>query len=81
MPATKISENNLELVLKNIIRLLYNCSMKKICVNFEDEQAEHLTQMSHKLSLERNENLTLSDLVREALEQVYPIKKATKPNK
>jgi len=55
--------------------------MKKICVNFEDEQAEHLTQMSHKLSLERNENLTLSELIREALEQVYPIQKAKKPVK
>ena len=55
--------------------------MKKICVNFEDEQAEYLTQMSHKLSLERNENLTLSELIREVLEQVYPIQKAKKPVK
>jgi hypothetical protein len=52
--------------------------MRKICVNLEDGQAEHLQKMSHKLSLERNENLTLSDLVREALEQIYPIEKATK---
>ena len=53
--------------------------MKRICVALNEEQLEHLTQMSHKLSLERNENLTFSDLVREALEQVYPIKKAIKP--
>jgi hypothetical protein len=53
--------------------------MKRICIALSEEQAEHLTQMSHKLSLERNENLTLSELVREALEQVYPTKKMTKP--
>lgn len=52
--------------------------MRKICVNLEDEQAEHLQKMSHKLSLERNENITLSRLIREALEQVHPIEKATK---
>ena len=52
--------------------------MKRICVALSEELVEYLQQMSHKLSLERNENLTLSELVREALEQVYPIKKATK---
>jgi lysyl-tRNA synthetase class II len=52
--------------------------MKKVCITLLEEQVEHLQQMSHKLSLERNENLTLSRLIREALEQVYPIKKAKK---
>ena len=55
--------------------------MKTLSIVFTDEQAQHLQQMSHKLSLERNENITLSELVREALEHVYPIKKATKPVK
>ena len=55
--------------------------MKRICVALNEEQLEHLQQMSHSLSLKRNENLTLSDLVRKALDQVYPIKKAKKPDK
>ena len=54
-------------------------SVKKVCLVLNEKQVEHLQQMSHKLSLERNENLTLSKLVREALEQVYPIKKSKKP--
>ena len=49
--------------------------MKRICVALSEELVEHLQQMSHKLSFEKNENLTFSRLVREALEQVYPIKK------
>jgi hypothetical protein len=53
--------------------------MKTLCIVFTDEQAKHLQQMSHKLSLERNENLTLSNLVREALHQVYPIPEGEKP--
>jgi len=55
--------------------------MKTLSIVFPDEQAEHLQQMSHSLSLKRNENITLSKLVREALEQVYPIKKAKKSDK
>jgi hypothetical protein len=53
--------------------------MKRICVALNEEQLEHLQQMSHKLSLERNENITLSELVREALHQVYPIPEGEKP--
>ena len=55
--------------------------MKRICVALNEEQLEHLTQMSHKLSLERNENLTLSALVRRALDQVYPIEEAKNHDK
>ena len=55
--------------------------MKTLSIIFPDEQAEHLQQMSHRLSLKRNKNITFSELVREALEQVYPIKKAKKPDK
>jgi len=55
--------------------------MKKVCITLFEEQLEHLQQMSHRVSFEQNENITLSRLIREALEQVYPIKKATKPNK
>ena len=81
MTAIKISENNLRIILKNKIRLLYNCNMKKICINLDDKQSEHLIKMSHHLSLKRNENLTLSDLVREALHRVYPIEETKKSDK
>jgi lysyl-tRNA synthetase class II len=53
--------------------------MKTLSIVFPEEQAEHLQQMSHSLSLKRNENITLSRLIREALEQVYPIKEVKKP--
>jgi hypothetical protein len=49
-----------------------------INIKMNDDNVKHLRKMSHYLSLERGEDLTLSDLVREALEQVYPIEKATK---
>ena len=55
--------------------------MKKVCITLFEEQVEHLQQMSHKLSFEKNDNITLSRLIREALEQVYPIQKAKKPVK
>jgi len=47
--------------------------MTAVSIKLTDEQTKHLRKMSHYLSLERDENLTLSDLVREALDQVYPI--------
>ena len=47
--------------------------MTAVSIKLTDEQTKHLRKMSHYLSLERDEDLTLSDLVREALDQVYPI--------
>ena len=47
--------------------------MTAVSIKLTDTQAKHLRKMSHYLSLERDKDLTLSDLVREALEQVYPI--------
>ena len=41
-----------------------------INIKLNDEQAKHLRKMSHYLSLERDEDLTLSDLVREALPSI-----------
>ena len=46
--------------------------MTAVSIKLTDEQTKHLRKMSHYLSLERDEDLTLSDLVREALDQVYP---------
>ena len=34
---------------------------------------EHLIRESHRISFEKNEDLTVSDLIREALETVYPM--------
>ena len=50
-----------------------------INIKLNDEQAKHLRKMSHYLSLERDEDLTLSDLVREALDQVYPRPEGDEP--
>jgi hypothetical protein len=47
--------------------------MTAVSIKLTDEQTKHLRKMSHYLSIERDEDLTLSDLVREALDQVYPI--------
>ena len=49
--------------------------MKKVCITLDEEQVEHLQQMSHRLSFERNENVTFSKLIREALEKIYPTPK------
>jgi hypothetical protein len=47
--------------------------MTAMSIKLPDEQMKHLRKMSHYLSLERDKNITLSDLVREALDQVYPV--------
>ena len=47
--------------------------MTTLSIKLSDDHAKHLRKLSHYLSIERNENLTLSDLVREALEKAYPI--------
>jgi len=49
--------------------------MTTLSIKLPEEQAKHLRKMSHFLSLERDQDLCLSDLVREALEQAYPTPK------
>jgi predicted transcriptional regulator len=46
--------------------------MTTLSIKVSDEQAKHLQKMSHYLSLKRDQHLTISDLVREALELAYP---------
>ena len=53
--------------------------MTAVSIKLTDEQTKHLRKMSHYLSLERDEDLTLSDLVREALDQVYPRPEGVEP--
>ena len=51
---------------------------KMITFRFTDEFYLHLVRESHRLSLERNANLSISDLIREALEAEYPINTSDK---
>ncbi len=37
------------------------------------DQVKYLKQMSHYVSIERNADLSYVDLIREAIEQVYPM--------
>lgn len=48
---------------------------KTIAVKLSDEQYRHLSRTVHYLSIDRDTDLCLSDLVREALESTYPMPK------
>jgi hypothetical protein len=50
-------------------------STKTIAVKLSDEQYRHLSRQVHYLSIDRDEDLCLSDLVREAIENTYPMPK------
>jgi len=49
--------------------------MATISVKLDDREAKHLKKMSHYLSIERDEDLTFSDLIREAIRSTFPIPK------
>lgn len=49
--------------------------MTTVSIKVPDDQFKHLRKMSHYLSLERETDLTLSDLVREALDSTFPMPK------
>lgn len=49
--------------------------MTILSIKLEDDRAKYLRKMSHYLSIERDQDLTLSDLVREALENAFPMPK------
>jgi hypothetical protein len=49
--------------------------MKTVSLKLEDKQVDYLKKLSHQLSLERNEDLSFSDLVREALDKTFPMHK------
>ncbi len=46
---------------------------KIVAFRLEMQFYTHLVRESHKISLERDENLSVSDLIREAIEEKYPI--------
>jgi hypothetical protein len=46
---------------------------KTIAVKLPDEQYRHLIRTSHYLSIDRDTNICFSDLVREALDQTFPM--------
>ena len=47
--------------------------MTTVSIKLPEAKLKHLRKMSHFLSLERDSDLTLSDLVREALDNTYPM--------
>ncbi len=47
--------------------------MMTISVKISKDRLKYLKKMSHSLSLDRDEDLSVSDLVREALDQTYPM--------
>ena len=69
-------KNNSRIVEGKVLRsILYNSmtKTKTIAVKLPDEQYRHLTRTSHYLSIDRDTDLCLSDLVREALDQAFPM--------
>ncbi len=44
-----------------------------VSLKLTEDRVKHLHKMSHFLSLERDSNLSLSDIIREALDNSYPM--------
>lgn len=49
--------------------------MATVSIKLEDNQVDYLKRMTHYLSLDRNEDLTFSDLIREAINNTFPMPK------
>lgn len=49
--------------------------MATVSIKLEDNQVDYLKKMTHYLSLDRNEDLTFSDLIREAINNTFPMPK------
>ena len=47
--------------------------MTTVSIKLPDDQVKYLQKMSHYVSIERDQNLTLSDLVREAIQANFPM--------
>jgi hypothetical protein len=47
--------------------------MTTISIKVPDERFKHLRTLAHHLSLERDKNISLSSLVREALDSTFPM--------
>jgi hypothetical protein len=55
--------------------------MTTISIKITEDRLKYLKKMSHYLSIERDTDLTLSELVREALDQSFPMPKQNDENK
>jgi hypothetical protein len=44
-----------------------------VSIKLPDDHVKYLQKMSHYVSIERDQNLTLSDLIREAIQANYPM--------
>ena len=49
--------------------------MTAVSIKLDDKTVKHLKKMSHYLSIERDEDLTFSDLIREAIRNTFPMPK------
>ena len=49
--------------------------MTAISIKIDDTTVKYLKKMSHYLSIERDIDVTLSDIVRESIENTYPLPK------
>jgi hypothetical protein len=49
--------------------------MTAISIKIDDITVKYLKKMTHYLSIERDTDVTLSDIVRESIENTYPLPK------
>ena len=47
--------------------------MTAISIKLDDNIVKYLKKMTHLISIERGADITLSDLVRESIEDTYPM--------
>ena len=53
---------------------------QSVAIRINSNHLEYLKKMSHYVSIERNQNLNYVDLIREAIEQVYPMPEEETPD-
>ena len=51
--------------------------MTAVSIKLDDKEAKYLKKMTHYLSIERDEDITFSDLIREAIRNTFPMPKET----
>ena len=51
-----------------------------VSIRVNSKHLEYLKKMSHYVSIERNQDLNYVDLIREAIEQVYPMPEEETPD-
>ena len=58
---------------KLLIQEILSMESTAISVRLEDKYVKNIKRMAHFLSLERDQDLTHSDLIREAILNTYPL--------